>query len=73
MALLLCLTMPAKVNAESRQPCGPDAWYELSEDGTLVISGTGEITKKFGEDKAILNIQVIFNSLPDILRQVQQK
>ncbi|MFR0847160.1 MAG: hypothetical protein ACLSG9_04125 [Eubacterium sp.] len=45
MALLLCLTMPAKVNAESRQPCGPDAWYELSEDGTLVISGTGEITK----------------------------
>ena len=51
MALLLCLTMPAKVNAESRQPCGPDAWYELSEDGTLVISGTGEITKKFGEDR----------------------
>ena len=29
--------------------------------------------KKFGEDKAILNIQVIFNSLPDILRQAQQK
>ena len=53
MALLLCLTMPAKVNAESRQPCGPDAWYELSEDGTLVISGTGEITKKFGEDSAV--------------------
>ena len=50
MALLLCLTMPAKVNAESRQPCGPDAWYELSEDGTLVISGTGETTKKFGEE-----------------------
>ena len=45
--------MPAKVNAESRQPCGPDAWYELSEDGTLVISGTGEITKKFGEDSAV--------------------
>ena len=53
MALLLCLTMPAKVNAESRQPCGPDAWYELSGDGTLVISGTGEITKKFGEDSAV--------------------
>ena len=53
MALLLCLTMPAKVNAESRQPCGPDAWYELSEDGTLVISGTGEITKKFGEDSSV--------------------
>ena len=53
MALLLCLTMPAKVNAESRQPCGPDAWYELSEDGTLVISGTGEITKKFGEDESV--------------------
>ena len=53
MALLLCLTMPAKVNAESRKPCGPDAWYELSEDGTLVISGTGEITKKFGEDSAV--------------------
>ena len=53
MALLLCLTMPAKVNAESRQPCGPDAWYELSEDGTLVISGTGEITKKFGEDSTV--------------------
>ena len=42
MALLLCLTMPAKVNAESRQPCGPDAWYELSEDGTLVISEQGK-------------------------------
>ncbi len=53
MALLLCLTIPAKVNAESRQPCGPDAWYELSEDGTLVISGTGEITKKFGEDESV--------------------
>lgn len=53
MALLLCRTMPAKVNAESRQPCGPDAWYELSEDGTLVISGTGEITKKFGEDESV--------------------
>ena len=53
MALLLCLTMPAKVNAESRQPCGPDAWYELSEDGTLVISGTGEITKKFGKDSTV--------------------
>ena len=53
MALLLCLTTPAKVNAESRQPCGPDAWYELSEDGTLVISGTGEITKKFGEDESV--------------------
>ena len=29
--------------------------------------------KKFGEDKVILNIQVIFNSLPDILRRAPQK
>ena len=29
--------------------------------------------KKFGEDEVILNIQVIFNSLPDILRRAPQK
>ena len=33
--------------------CGPTSTYTLSEDGTLTISGSGMITKKFNEDKLI--------------------
>ena len=47
--------------------------YHNDKKGRMHMLELIKITKKFGEDKVILNIQVIFNSLPDILRRAQQK
>ena len=33
--------------------CGPECSYTLTQDGTLMISGKGTITKKFRDDKEI--------------------
>lgn len=44
----------AQSAAEVSDQCGPDCTYTLSEDGTLTISGTGMITKKFKDDDSVV-------------------
>lgn len=57
---LILASVPFVVSAATTGTCGPNATYTLTDDGTLTISGTGEITGDYFRSKNIKT--VIINS-----------